>query len=360
MISICMAIEHRPNRAKPYRVYWRNPYTQKQHCVSFATEKEAKEHDSLVKHKLKFDRESFRPFPVEEAKQGGTLVHEIVALYLGSRPITSRSNLRETLLHLKSVIAMFGDREVSTLTKQDIMHYMQQETQAGRKPSTAHRRLAILRAAIEWAHTQGVVESNPLLGIKVPKGKPERFVPPSYNEFAAILAVAPPHMRRALLLSVSLGVRVGETELLSLRWADTDLARGIIRVWSSAKNPNRPYRDVPIRVDLLEEMQKWEKEDLVKYSKTLPETIVHYKGKKVKAIKTSWKHCKEKAGITRRLRLYDLRHAYATFALNAGADINAVAANMGHSDPAMILRHYQFVSEEIKRQAVEALPSFIQ
>ena len=61
-----------------------------------------------------------------------------------------------------------------------------------------------------------------------------------------------------------------------------------------------------------------------------------------------------KAGITRRLRPYDLRHAFATFALDAGADIKAVAEMMNHSNPSMILRHYQHTKEATKRSIIDS------
>lgn len=57
----------------------------------------------------------------------------------------------------------------------------------------------------------------------------------------------------------------------------------------------------------------------------------------------AWKVVKCRVGITRKLRPYDLRHAFATYTLAGGADIGAVAALMGHKSPSMILRVYQYV-----------------
>ena len=61
------------------------------------------------------------------------------------------------------------------------------------------------------------------------------------------------------------------------------------------------------------------------------------------------------AGIRRRIRPYDLRHAFATEAIAAGVDVGTVAQLMGH-DPKMLLDHYQHVADKQKRAAVEALP----
>jgi len=155
-----------------------------------------------------------------------------------------------------------------------------------------------------------------------------------------------------LLLSVSLGVRVGPTELLALKWADADLERGIVRVWSANKNPKRPFRDIPIRADILHALKIWKEED----KRLQPETIVHYKGNPIQSLKRAWATCKEKANIARRLRPYDLRHAFATYAIDAGADLKDIADIMGHADATMVLRHYQHGKEESRRAAVESIP----
>ncbi len=346
-----MAIRKRKGRASPYQVYWNNPFTGARESASFATLDEAAKEDSLVQHRLKYERESFRPEGDGNPATGGS-VREIVALYLAARKMQG-INLKNTLYHLKSITAAFGRREASSLTRRDLVIFISDQAAAGVKTLTAHRRLSILRAALSWAAESDLVETNPLQGIKIPKGQPERIAPPSQAEFAALMAAAPNHLQRAILLSVSLGVRVGPVELLAIKWRDVDLARGMIRVWSAAKNPARPYRDVPMRADLAQAVKAWRKED----AEMLPETVVHLKGKPIRSIKTAWKTCKANAGITRRLRPYDLRHAFATYALDAGADIKAVADTMGHSDISMVLKHYQHSREDSRRAAVESIPA---
>ena len=84
--------------------------------------------------------------------------------------------------------------------------------------------------------------------------------------------------------------------------------------------------------------------------------IIHFRGKPVGSIKRAWGAALKNAGITRRMRPYDLRHAFATEAIAAGIDVGTVAQLMGH-DPKMLLDHYQHVADKQKRAAVEALPS---
>ncbi|MBQ9537123.1 MAG: tyrosine-type recombinase/integrase, partial [Desulfovibrionaceae bacterium] len=84
--------------------------------------------------------------------------------------------------------------------------------------------------------------------------------------------------------------------------------------------------------------------------------IINCKGRYVKSIKRSWQTALKRVGITRRIRPYDLRHAFGTELVAAGVDIGTEAKLMGHSSPTMLLNHYQFVMDKQKRAAVEALP----
>lgn len=60
--------------------------------------------------------------------------------------------------------------------------------------------------------------------------------------------------------------------------------------------------------------------------------------------------------VQRRIRPYDLRHAFVTEAIAAGVDIGTVGKLVGHANLTMILKHYQHVLSSQKRAAVEAIP----
>ena len=42
-----------------------------------------------------------------------------------------------------------------------------------------------------------------------------------------------------------------------------------------------------------------------------------------------------------------------------GVDVGTVASLMGHSNPTMLLTHYQYVMDKQKRAAVEAFPDIL-
>lgn len=87
--------------------------------------------------------------------------------------------------------------------------------------------------------------------------------------------------------------------------------------------------------------------------------IVNWRGKPVKSINKAWHNALNRSGFCRRIRPYDLRHAFATHSLSGGADIKCIGEIMGHKDVKMILETYQHIQEHQKRDAIGTIPDFI-
>lgn len=133
------------------------------------------------------------------------------------------------------------------------------------------------------------------------------------------------------------------------------MVQNIVTIDTSRKNPNQPWREVPIPESAIPLFNEWyneDKEAKIKY-------VVHFNGRKINSIKTAWKTILKNAEIDRRIRPYDLRHAFATQLIAGGIDYGTVARLMGHSSPQMVLMHYQHVSTVQKRKAVDTLPNIV-
>lgn len=138
-----------------------------------------------------------------------------------------------------------------------------------------------------------------------------------------------------------------------MQWQDIDLPRHLVRIRGANKNKNAPWREVPIREELIPVFEEWKAQD----RQVGLGYLIHYKGKPIGSIQTTWKATLRRTGISRRIRPYDLRHAFATELIAGGTDIGTVASLMGHSTPTVLLKHYQYVMDKQKRSAVELLPS---
>jgi integrase len=54
-------------------------------------------------------------------------------------------------------------------------------------------------------------------------------------------------------------------------------------------------------------------------------------------------------------RFHDLRHTAGTLALRQGVPLHTVSRMLGHSDPAMTLRRYAHVLEDMREDAARAM-----
>ena len=62
-----------------------------------------------------------------------------------------------------------------------------------------------------------------------------------------------------------------------------------------------------------------------------PGPVIRFQGRAVASLKGAWGATRRRAGVSS-LRPNDMRHTYATRALERGANIKAVAAILGHED----------------------------
>ena len=84
-----MAVRYR-KQSKTWQVYWNNPITGKRESLNYKTKEEAEKENSLILHRLKYERESFRP--AEEPTQNENPTFEQVYLvYLQEKRFDKRA-----------------------------------------------------------------------------------------------------------------------------------------------------------------------------------------------------------------------------------------------------------------------------
>jgi integrase len=249
-----------------------------------------------------------------------------------------------------NILPHFAEKYAISLTHLDITRYVEKRRRQGVKDSTIRREMtdvqAILNFAVAW-HPP-MIPSNPVGRYKLPPADDAVITPPTPDETDAILTHAAGHLKRAILLACYTGLRPGAVEMLSLTWRAVIWHRGVIMI-SSAHKGGPERREVPIHPELLPMLEAWYQAD---GSGSGP--VIHFRGRPVAALKTAWRQALRRADITRRLRLYDFRHAFVTSALEAGADIKAVSEIVG-SRPETLMKHYQHVSRNLRRETMQKI-----
>lgn len=352
-----MAIRELPGRPKPFMVYYDNPYTKRRTSASYATRKEAEKADALIKYRLKYDRESFKPETEEEIRPRkkeddipDDSLEAIDAAYIQEKK-PAFNVLSWHLEGMKIPLAMLARKSIGSITRQDIARVYEAQKKRDVKTTTIYNRMKVFFILLRWALKRGYVDSLPQFP-EVEHGEYEHFVPPTQEEARRIYEAAPEHIKRVIVLGSKLGIRVGKSEMFKLRWENLDWDKGTLRVEAALKNRREPWREIPIKESLLPLFRAWWARDQIK---GIP-WIISYHGRKITTCQKTWQEVVRRAGITRRIRPYDLRHAFATDAIAGGADVGTVAHLMGHSDVTMVLKHYQHVMTSQKKAAVEALP----
>jgi integrase len=264
-----------------------------------------------------------------------------------------RAREQHEIRMVSRVLPFFGNRPAVRLTDSDIDNYISRRRAAGVTFSTIRRELVDVKAILNFAvrRRPPLIPFNPIRDYRIPKEDLEVIMPPTAAELGAILAAAPDHLRRIVLIAYYLGLRPGPVECYRLLWENVDWATGTILI-TGAKKGGPAKRTVPIHPELMPALRSWYEAD----TKAGVPWVVSWGGKTIKKISTVWEHTLAKAKITRRLRPYDIRHLFVTQALEGGADHKALAELVG-SKPETLMKFYQHVSSALHRRTIELIPT---
>ena len=162
------------------------------------------------------------------------------------------------------------------------------------------------------------------------------------------------------------GLRKGE--LVALQWSDLDIENKTISVSKQAGRNNagkpditRPKTENSIRkisipqdaVELL--VAEHQKHPSSPWMFPSPKTGEMYHPDSVVNIH---KKILKDAGLEH-LRFHDLRHTFATLALQNGVDVKTVSSMLGHFDAGFTLRTYTHVTRQMQESAAEKMGNFM-
>lgn len=282
----------------------------------------------------------------------GPTFGDLAAAYAEARNFNQNS-LELFLIRMEKIIfPVFQDKPASKITHLDLDNYVRTRRQTV-KDATIRREITDIKAVLNWAASRQppLIGYNQVHNYKAPEEDNAIIQPPTMEETAAIMSHAAPHLVRVITLAYYLGLRPGAVELLSLKWRQVNWENKTILIMSAHKGgPEK--RVAPLHKSLVKILRAWHKEDI---NFKGVDNIICYQKRPIKSIKHSWKTALKAAGITRRIRPYDLRHQMITRALEEGADIKALSEVVG-SSPETLRKHYQHVSSELKRQTVAMIP----
>jgi integrase len=317
----------------------------------FEAEKKAREYNKSL---------NLQPRKKRTPQEGSAFFSDLMNEYCESKlsKIQNKS-LENFMWKMKGVILPeLGHIQAIRLTERRIDLYVNKRLKSVKK-TTIHRELSDIQAVLNWAVKRKYLAYNPIQNYEKPKRDDQEIRPPSPSETRKIIKCAAAHLVRAICLSYYTGIRPGARELLSRQWHDVDFENKTIFVISARKGGKLKSRNIPLHPDLLDLLYIWHYEDRKFAFKkgNFPDRIIHFRGRAIGTLKTAFKNAKEKAGIDRRIRLYDFRHSFASSALKGNADLKSTSEILGHSRTETTTRIYQHTDLAMHREAIERVPS---
>ena len=296
----------------------------------------------------------------------------------------SKPNLRETTQEQytnfleKHLIPNIGEIPLDKLTSLRLQKLYQDLRTIGRvvqnnvecsglSPKTVRSIHMVLHSALEQAVKEGLIKKNPTDGCNPPKLERKEMKVIQPEQIGAYLqAAANRNVLPMFYLELTSGLRRGE--LLALLWTDLDLEKKSISVCKSvrgsqgelkvsAPKTRHSIRTVVIprqTVDLLIQEHNLHPDNPYMFPSPVTGTMYHPDA----AGRIHRKLLKE-AGIEP-VRFHDLRHTFATLALQNGVDIKTLSGMLGHYSSGFTLDTYTHITDKMQQEAAEKVGSFME
>ena len=212
---------------------------------------------------------------------------------------------------------------------------------------------------------QHLVIKNPTQGCALPKVEHKEMKTLTADQLSAFFREARDSGVFALYyIDLTTGLRRGE--LLGLKWLDIDLEKGDLRVQRQIGRINgkiiemplktkNAYRTLPLSTDAIDVLKaqkcKVGNSEWVFPSPTggpmSPDSVLHMLHRVLK-----------RAGLPK-VRFHDLRHTFATMALQNGVDIKTVSGMLGHFSAGFTLDTYAHATTSAKREAAKTMGNIL-
>jgi integrase len=243
----------------------------------------------------------------------------------------------------ESILAWFDEHlnkyDVQAITR-EVVQELRALKAAETSEATADRHMALLRSILnkcvnEWE----VIDSAP----KVPMYRPAVGEPRwlTRAEFARLERELPAHLKAAAKFAVLTGLRM--RAMLSLTWQQLDLAKK--RAWVSGSDMKAGHSlGVPLTPEAIEVL------------KSLPKNgdyVFQWRGERIDDCNTLAFQTAVKAAKVAPLRWHDLRHTWASWAVQSGVTLHELMLLGGWRSFPMVLRYAHFAPDHLARAAAK-------
>lgn len=286
----------------------------------------------------------------------GPSFRELAQEYINARSIELSSKTRSEILRTLAVYALpiIGSLPINKITIANWTSIEKVLLRREVKAQTINKYFQYISRIFMWAVERGYLKDNPWRNRRTLRAHRPKIELITTEELARIMEAADDHLRWAIEVELNVGCRPGPSELFALKWDDFNYQTGAVRIYASKTDS---YHTQYVSKDFLERLKarrEFCRQENLRLARRRgqiePECpyVISFHGEKVFRLNSAWESAKKKAGITRPIRFYDLRHYYITHALAGGADILDLAHRVGHKDATMIVTVYAHLVEALQ------------
>jgi len=261
---------------------------------------------------------------------------EYIETYLARSNMVPMGIINTRLSVEKNLRPTFGAKYLKDITPQDI-DLWQSKLLTTKKPSSVLREKVILKATLNMAVSDGLIEHNPCdrsRSFKVPERRP-RFM--TRSEIATFLKTATEikdWLPDFIMWALNSGMRRGE--ILSLEWKNIIQKPNGNHFVEFRSGKTQKIRTVPCTQEMTFILERQLKRVGSTAKNVFPYSLI--------TLNRAWKSLRDQTGIDD-IRIHDLRVTFASYGASAGIPPKTLATLMGHSSLKMIEKHYVGVSE---------------
>ena len=230
----------------------------------------------------------------------------------------------------------------------------------GLSAKTARNINQVISSAMDFAVAQKIIPENPCKAVALPKVEHKEMQTIPAEQLQAFLQEAKATgVYEMYYIELATGLRRGE--LLGLKWTDIDWKNGIIKVRRQVARVDgqiveaplktkNSYRTVTISQQAIEVLKQQKEKTNDEYVFPSPN------GGPISpdSVNNMLKRVLARAGIPK-VRFHDLRHTFATIALQNGVDIKTVSGMLGHFSAGFTLDTYAHVTTAAQKEAADTM-----
>ncbi|MGN7876648.1 tyrosine-type recombinase/integrase [Roseateles sp. 22389] len=262
--------------------------------------------------------------------------------YLPHAKRHKRSWRRDEELFRLRIAPAFGSLKLNQLTRKSVQGFHSALPAQGLSKASADHHVKLLRRMLNLAVQWSYLEANPISGIELfnEDNRLENYL--TADELHRLLTVLRSDENRSVCLIamflLSTGCRLNEA--LQATWRHIDRGQRVWRILAINSKSKR-MRSVPLNESALHILDQLGTEGEFEHLFVNRQTRRPYT-----TIMKVWERLRTKAELPR-LRIHDLRHAYASLLVSSGRTLYEVQQILGHSDPKVTMRYSHLSSKTL-------------